>query len=112
MRPVPARASTPPDAEIADELLGVGAADAGALQDVGGDAELPKCGVRDRLAACIGLPDLDESLLERTDVAPARLHAGQLDLEVAAALDELELALPAGRPERLVHFGEVLLHAF
>ena len=37
----------------------------------------------------VALADLHERLLERADVDAARLHAGELDLEVAAALDQL-----------------------
>ena len=60
----------------------------GFLQDFGGHAELAPRAVRDALARRIRLRNLHEFLLEPAEVGAAALHAGQLDFEVAALLEQ------------------------
>ena len=72
--------------------------DAGLLQHVGGHAELAPRAVGDLLLRRVGLRDLHEFLLEPAEVGRSGLHRGQLDLEVAPLLQQVEAGDARPRP--------------
>ena len=84
------------------------AADAGALEDGGGHADLPPGGIGDALALAVAGRHLDERTFDRPEV-DLGAHAGELLGQVIALLDQPQLAERVSRLQLFVDRVEPLL---
>ena len=84
------------------------AADAGPLEHGGRDADLPPGGVRDALALAVAGGHLDERVFDGPEV-DLGAHAASSSVEVAALLDQPQLAERIGRLQLFVDGVEPLL---